>query len=198
VQDKRNSIRDARHRGSHSKVAPVRRTLIVLGALALVLATLASCRTTPYVRQLPAWVRQVYVPMMLNQSTEPELEEHITNAFTTELLADGRVDVVSKDACDAVVQVALKDYKETAVGFSTDDVESSTQVDLTFAMQLFDKSDLKTPIGTTDDFTVTFRWYSEYRANDSLLEVDARERMAASAGRELVHRLLTEVDVTKE
>ena len=171
------------------------------GALAgLVLATAVwvGCQTTPYRRNLPAWVRTVYVPMVVNKTAETGLEELITNAFIEELLADGRVDVVSKDACDAVVRVTMKEYKELAVGFSTDDVESSSQAEITFGMELFDKSDPTTPVGAAEDFSFVFRWYSEFRAVDSLLEVEARERLAESAGRDLTHRLMTRVRMTRE
>jgi len=93
----------------------------VLTILCLVLATLTGCKTMPRDRTLPPSIRSVYVPMVVNRTAEPSLEELATVAVQQELLADGRLDVVGEKSADAIVQIVLMDFQERGSSFDSND-----------------------------------------------------------------------------
>lgn len=162
----------------------------------LVLA-LAACQTTPFRRSLPSWVQRVHVPMVLNHTTEPGLEERFTDTVTRELLADGRLDVVPATQCDAVLRVTVKSYKTLSAGFGSDDTESLREVNLILGLGLYDPTDPKTPLGQAKDFPVSFRYYGDYRGVTSLTHEDAMDRLATVVGRTVVRQLMTDVEMTR-
>ncbi len=161
-------------------------------ALLLLAVLSAGCHLTPYHRTLPDWVGSVYVPMAVNQTAEPGLEELLTNAFTTELLADGRLDVVRKSRSNAVVRLSIKDIEEHTSDHDVDDVESVREINLVLGMQLFDPSDPENPLlQFPGDIVVPFRYASGVRSVGSLLRVDAMDRLAETTARQLLHNLMS-------
>ncbi|MBI1292121.1 hypothetical protein GC173_12905 [bacterium] len=99
-----------------------RRLLMVAMPVALLL--LGGC--TPLVRQrtLPPSIRAVHVPMILNRTSQPGLEERLTAAVQTEVLADGRLRLVKRREADAIVMIELTDFDR--VGFTFDGDEFPT------------------------------------------------------------------------
>jgi len=184
------SIPRARKRSSH--------LVVVLAAGACLLAMLAACHVTPYWRTLPAWVQRAYIPMFDNQTAEPGLEELLTNAFIEEILADGRVESVQKSKCDVVVRVSIMDYAEAPSSFSDDDIESAREITLGLKLELFDPKDPEVAIATTPKIEVVSIYHSERRSVSSLLHVDALERLGQQAGRQLVHSLITQMEMVEE
>ena len=164
-----------------------------LAAAALLLVVLtAGCHVTPYHRTLPDWVDRVYVPMALNETAEPGLEELITNAFTTELLADGRLDVVRKNRSNAVLQVTIKNFEQLTADHNVDAVESVREVNLILGLELFEPSDSENPLlHAEEDVIVPFRYASSTRSVGSLLRVDAMDRLSETTARMLLHNLMT-------
>jgi hypothetical protein len=165
--------------------------------LAGLVASLAACATTPYRRSLPGWVQRVHVPMVLNHTTEPGLEERFTDTVTREILADGRLDVVPEGQCDAVLRVTVKSYKTLSAGFSSDETETLREVNVVLSLGLYDPTDPKTALGEAKDFTVSFRYYPDYRGLTSLTREDAMDRLSTVVGRTVVQQLMSNVEMTR-
>ena len=93
----------------------------VLLALFAGVATTTGC--TPLVRErtLPPSIRNVYIPMILNRTSEPAIEEDLTVALQEEFLADGRLNVTSEKNADAILRVTLQDFNTPARTLDSDD-----------------------------------------------------------------------------
>lgn len=162
----------------------------------LAVITLSGCHVTPYQRTLPEWVQRVYIPMAKNQTAEPGLEELITKAFQTEILADGRLELTQKSKSNAVLQVTLHDYKEVTSHFESDNVKSATTMEMKVGLDLFDPKDLRNPIGSIPAFTVKLPYSSDYRNYQSELDVDARERLGETTALRLLSALMSNAKMT--
>lgn len=104
----------------------------LIAPLFLMLVTLFAAGCTPIVRvrTLPSSIRSVHVPMVVNRSAEPGLEERLTVALQEELLADGRLNVVQRNRADAIIEVTIRDFSRLSAGFDNDDFAT----DRTFAV----------------------------------------------------------------
>ncbi len=174
-----------------------RYSILALALLTLALA-LGGCKTIPFQRSLPQWVKRVYIPMAENRSFEPGLEEQITSAFTQEVLSNGELDVTQKSRCDAVVKIIIKEYKERSDDFASDDIESYREVVAVLAVELYDPSDEKNPFGIVEDFEVDMRYRSEFRSSRATTYSDARDEFAERCGLHLVRAVLGRVRMTRE
>ncbi len=64
------------------------------------------------VDKLPGGVHTIAVPMFINESKEPNIEVFFTNAFKTELLRFGRINLVNNESqAEAVVTGIIKSVK---------------------------------------------------------------------------------------
>ena len=181
---------------------PTRRQILarwaILGAAACVALTAVACRVTYFERQLPDWVSRVYVPMVVNETFEPGLEELVTNAFVEELLADGRIQAVRRSQCDAIARVTLHDYTEVVEEFDSDDIASIKRLQLTLSLKLLDPADPERWLARAGRLVVNTKYRSDYRATGAELDVDALDRLAHSAGMQLVHAMVYDVKLPEE
>ena len=157
----------------------------------------ASCSITPYQRTLPEHVKRVYIPMAENKTFEPGLEEMITNAFQTELLADGRLEIANKSKADTIAKIVLNDFKGKSKDFENDAVESQREMTIDVSLQLFYPEDLKNPFARVKSFPVVLSYKSDYRSYYSELDVDAKQRLAETVGLRMVNALMNEAKLTK-
>lgn len=88
---------------------------------ALCLMILVGCRPIAREQTLPPSVRSVYVPMILNKTSEPGLEERLTVELQKEILADGRLRLVGERQADAVVKITLMEFDRQATFLDRDD-----------------------------------------------------------------------------
>ena len=175
---------------AHIRSAAIRlcSSMLLISALFL-----SACHVTPYPRTLPDWVQRVSIPMAKNQTAEPGLEELVTKAFQTEVVADGRLELTGKSRANAVLQVTIHSYKETSQKFESDDVEKNRNMRVEMSMEVFDPKDLRTPIGKIDKFTISLAYNSDYRSYSSELDVDAKERLGETTGMRLLTALMSNV-----
>ncbi|MBN1867518.1 hypothetical protein JW916_09525 [Candidatus Sumerlaeota bacterium] len=174
------------------EIAPRFLAVLILSAAALALS--ACSQVVPYRRTLPDWVRRVYVPMAVNKTTEPGLEELVTNAFAIEIEADGRLEVVQKSKADLIAQATLYDYRERSAGFESDDVESIRQMELVVGLDLFDPKDMKNPYARVGSAPIRTNYNSDYRSSTVELDVDARERLGQTVGAVLLQSMMTRAE----
>jgi len=171
----------------------VRLLVMLSAALALV-----SCGVTPFQRTLPDRVRRVYVPVAVNKTVEPGLEEIVTRAFQEEILRDGRLELVQKAKADAVVKVTILEYAETSAAFTPDNVESTRRVNLVASIDLYEPNDLENPFARAPRVIVNSLYGSGYRSVGSTLEVDARKNLGTAAGGALLNGLMNQVKMVNE
>ncbi len=85
-------------------------------ALALVLATLGGCgyslRGT-----LPEHVKTVAVPVFANKTSEPAVENFLTQAVVQAFSTNGRLRVVKPEEADAILEGEVVGYEIQAVAF---------------------------------------------------------------------------------
>lgn len=100
--------------------------------LVLLIGVAATTGCTPLVRErtLPPSIRNVYIPMVVNRTAEPAIEEDLTVALQEEFLADGRLNVTSEKDADAILRITLQDFSNPARGLDSDDFATSQSYDV--------------------------------------------------------------------
>lgn len=168
-----------------------RRNLAILTVAAGLAALATGCHVTPYQRTLPEWIQRVYVPMAINDSFEPGLEELFTRAFVEEVTADGRLEATTRKDADVVVRIVIERYEESSEEFESDDVESHRLMTVYVKAKMYDPADEEVPIATVDKIPVALAYRSDYRAVEVEQEPDARRRLASQAAKHLLRAILT-------
>lgn len=103
---------------------PVKR-LLRCGLGLIGLATMASlftgCAGYKLGSMLPDDIKTVYVPAIINRTTEPLIEIQATQALLRELQTDGSLRVVDFDEADAVLEVRLRSFRLRALRYTQED-----------------------------------------------------------------------------
>ena len=76
---------------------------------------------------LPPDIKTVYVPTIVNKSSEPQVESDITQALIQDIQRDGSLRVVSEDQADTVLVVTLRNYTLEPVAYRTDQRTSARE-----------------------------------------------------------------------
>jgi hypothetical protein len=95
--------------------------LLRIGAVLVACASVSSCGYTLAGRgnALPDWIKRIGVPMLLNQSTTPEIDQILTEAIRQELRSKGRYMVVADSTgVDAVLTGAIRPIRTDAMGLT--------------------------------------------------------------------------------
>ncbi len=154
--------------------------------LAAALAGVACERVAP-VRTLPSWVRGVHVPMVVNESYEPGLEETATRLIQEALLADGRLDVVPANSADLVLRARITDWRRRTSGTSGDDIADRYEYRVTAQVELFEPR-VDEPMASLGDVMVLRSFNSDARSVDFVPEPDRRRELL----RELAERVVAQ------
>lgn len=172
-----------------------RRPLLGLIAAALFAG---GCARIPPARMLPETIRSVYVPLAINRSFEPGLEETLTRALQQRLLQDGQLRVTRRDSADAVLRVELKNYKPETGSLDDDRFARQTLLTLAANVYLYDPDDYRPgvaeqpapPIFSWSNIPLIFRYSSDTRLTASTLEVDARRQALERLAQTLVDKIV--------
>ncbi len=97
----------------------VRWTAAVL-TLLLGVGALSACAPLVRERTLPPSIRTVHVPMIVNRTSEPGLEERIVVAVQEEIMADGRLRLENRRRADAHVRIFLTEFSDRPLVFDVD------------------------------------------------------------------------------
>ena len=98
----------------------------------------AGCQRVAPVRTLPPWVQGVYIPMLVNKSYEPALEEDATRFTQEAFLLDGRLNVVPERTADLILRAEITDWRTRVGGKSGDDIVDQTEYWLSANVHLFE------------------------------------------------------------
>jgi hypothetical protein len=67
---------------------------------------------------LPAGIRKVHVPTLVNRTQEPGIEDFLTQALTTAVVTSGLVQLTTPEDADAVLEGAIVEYALTGLAFN--------------------------------------------------------------------------------
>ncbi len=110
-----------------SRVPSLRSASLSL-ALGLVLALGASCSYSPSPAQFPTHLNTIAVPILRNETTEPNIEQEVTQAIVDRFVRDNKLRVVSEDQADLVISGAVSRYTNSVFGFNAREKAEEYQV----------------------------------------------------------------------
>jgi len=87
---------------------------------------------------IPTNVSQIHVPTFQNSSSEPTLEEILTDDVIQEFLADGRVSLVSRAEAEAILLGTIKQYKHIPLMYNDQDIVQQYKVRIEISLALKD------------------------------------------------------------
>jgi len=89
-------------------------------------ALLSGCAGYRLGSTLPAGISRVYVPTVINATSEPLLETELTSALQHEIMTRNALHLANRDAADAKLEVRVTDYRLSSIGFASTDSDSSS------------------------------------------------------------------------
>lgn len=108
----------------------------MMGGLLLLALLQTGCAGYRLGSMLPADVQTVFVPPVLNKSSEPAVETEITRAILEEIQKDGSLTIVPEAEADAVLTVVLKSYNLEPVSFQREDRTAANQYRITMTASM--------------------------------------------------------------
>lgn len=165
--------------------------LFLFLTLACVMLAATSCERIRPVRTLPSWVRGIYVPIAMNKTTEPGLEEVLTREIQHQFLADGRVDIVKKGEADLQLVTVIKSYSVMIDDVDSDDIARRHKVFILADVLLFDPTvdpynTDERPIAKLRELNTEFLMNADPRSTNYIIEPDAREGAMGMLARQVV------------
>ena len=169
-----------------------RRFHVVVALLLMgVFISLSGCRIQPRVRTLPEEIHTVYVPMFLNTSYEPGLEELATRATVEAFLADGRLEVVTPANADVIVQGIILDFIDNMSAAESDHFPLINNMNVKVKVNLYSPKDRLHPIMEYKPFTVGTSYVSDVRRVTMTIPEDAKQSLMDGLGRQVALEVLT-------
>jgi lipopolysaccharide assembly LptE-like protein len=165
--------------------------ILRISILLLFVAFLSGCQIKPRIRTLPEEIQSVYVPMFINSSYEPGLEELATRASHEAFLSDGRLDVVKPGHADFIVQGIIKTYTDTVSSTESDDFPMMNTATVNVTVKLYSPKDRLHPVVVYMPFIVSRTYVSDVRRMTKSIPEDAKQSLMDAVGRRLVLEVIT-------
>jgi hypothetical protein len=112
--------------------------LAIGGALAVV-AVLGGCSYSPNPTAFPTHLSTIAVPVFQNKTTQPTLEQQMTQAVVDKFIKNSKLKVVDEDHADLVVTGAVSVYKNAVFGFNAREQAQEYQVQITAVVTVKDR-----------------------------------------------------------
>jgi len=84
----------------------------------LLLVFLNGCSSYKLGSMLPPHIQTVFMPTVINSTSEPLLQNEVTTAIFSELQRDGSLSIESEDRADAILTVRVTRYHLTPLSYS--------------------------------------------------------------------------------
>lgn len=150
--------------------------------LLLVLTMVAGCGVN-HSRSIPPNVNNVYFAPVENNSSEPGLENILTDEATQQILADGRVELVDKDQADVVVKSTITQYRRIPLIYNDQDIVQQYKVRVEMRIRMLDAD-------TGDELNRFDNVFRETTYSDvnppAETEFDAQQRVLRKLARDVV------------
>ena len=88
----------------------------------------AGCSYSPSPALFPPHLKTLAVPVLKNATTEPSLEQEVTEALVARFLQDNKLRIVPEDQADLVVSGAIVRYTNSVFGFNAREQAQEYQV----------------------------------------------------------------------
>ena len=99
------------------------RTLVVFVAIVA-----GGCSYSPSPSLFPSHLRTLAVPILKNETTEPNLEQEVTNAIVNRFVQDNKLKVVAEAEADLVLSGSVVRYVNAVFGFNAREQAEEYQV----------------------------------------------------------------------
>ncbi len=163
----------------------------LLGVLMLIL-TLAACATvTPPSRQLPSYVKRIYIPEFRNTSRLPGAQAELTPLVVDEFLADGRLDVVQNERADVRLEGRIKSFRDYSSATSGDRFPLVNTMEMECIVELWDPYDRDrvVPIARYH-VPAVIQYFSDSRRSIEETQTEARERLMRQMAKNIVNAVI--------
>lgn len=92
---------------------------LALLSVAVLAIGLTGCAGYRLGSMLPTDIETVYVPSILNETSEPLIEIETTRAVIEQIQRDGSLRIAAEDTADAIVRIRIREYRIEPVAFDT-------------------------------------------------------------------------------
>ena len=100
-----------------------------LAALVLVLtASVGGCSYSPSPSLFPTHLKTLAVPILKNETTEPNIEQEVTQAIVDRFVQDNKLRVVDEQQADLVISGSVVRYTNSVFGFNAREQAEEYQV----------------------------------------------------------------------
>ncbi len=151
----------------------------------------AGCETIARARTLPPSVRNVYVPIALNRSSMPAVEEDLTVYLQEEILADGRLNLTERRRADAFVEVTINRFVSDTFTTNSNDIATTRQWDMRTTLRVVRNIPGRPTIGDPRPVNVTFIYNADTRSIGYEPEPVVKERALRDLARAINRELMT-------
>ena len=162
-----------------------------LACLLLALVALVGCVPVSRGRTLPGSIRAIHVPMALNRSAEPGLEERVTVAVQREFLADGRLSMRPEKQADAIIRIQLDEFDRPAAAFDPDDFPTTQAYSLQASITIEENIAGRPAIGGRRKLRVYMPFEADPRRSTFDPEPRTKEALYEEFARQAVLEVLT-------
>ncbi len=164
-------------------------------AMALFVATTilvaSGCARVSRERTLPPSIHSVSVPMFVNRSAEPAIEEDATVYTQEEFLADGRLDLVAARDADAWIEVKITDFTNEGVSFDGDNFPRRVRFTTTARVEIVQNIPGKPLIGGPRTVTASHSFNNDKRSLTYVPEPEGKELVLRELARKIVEEVVT-------
>jgi len=129
---------------------------------------------------LPSEIRTIALPVLTNDSLEPNIESALTRSIIEEFLKDGRLKIVPENRADAVLTGTIKSYRRQAITFDPNFNVTSYRTYITINFNMREN------VGKKTDYNFIIFDQVDYRVTSSL----AATETARTAGLEVLGKLV--------
>lgn len=134
-------------------------------------------------RSIPPNVNDVYLAPIKNNSSETALENKLTDQAIQQLNADGRINFVSKEQSQVMVQATITQYQRIPLIYNDQDIVQQYKVRIEMNLRLLDSGTKE----VLNEFDNIFRETTYSDVNPPAeTELDAQERVLRKLARDIV------------
>lgn len=160
--------------------------LIPILALLLLLAGCANYRLGS---MLPADIRTVHIPTCNNQTSEPLIEQDVTQAILAQIQMDGSLRIAPEDTADTILEISLNKFWLDPVAYVAGESSTANQyrMNIQAAFVLYRRADRSVVAHAS---TVT-GWYDfDFAGDMTSSKAVALRPAAADLGRRIINHLV--------
>lgn len=158
---------------------------------AILLSLASACTTVPRSRTLPPSIRTVYVPLAVNRTAEPAIEERFTQFLQEEILADGRLQLTQRKKADAFIEVEFSRFDRSATSFGDNDFGTDISGRMEARIAIIQNVPGRPKIGGYRPIKGTANYNSDTRSTTFEPEPDFIDKVLRDLAREAMLEIMT-------